>query len=115
MGATATMLYGITLLLDPLPPETYKNQAPLAEQTKRRWGPSWRKPWGKKKRKGSDLDGAGSVKDVRHLPAPVIIHKSLYYVKLIICTSFLVKPLAVRDQTHILLESKLRARVPTGA
>ena len=68
MGATATMLYGITLLLDPLPPETYKNQPPMAEQTRRKWGPSWRKPWGKKKRKASDLDGAGSVKDVRPLP-----------------------------------------------
>ena len=67
MGATATMLYGITLLLDPVPPEAYKNQPPMAEQTRRKWGPSWRKPWGKKKRKGSDLDGAGSVKDVRFL------------------------------------------------
>ena len=71
MGATATMLYGITLLLDPLPPETYKNQPPMAEQTRRKWGPSWRKPWGKKKRKASDLDGAGSVKDVRLLQRPV--------------------------------------------
>ena len=65
MGATATMLYGITLLLDPVPPEVYKSQPPMAEQTRRKWGPSWRKPWGKKKRKGSVLDGAGSVKDVR--------------------------------------------------
>ena len=56
MGATATMLYGITLLLDPVPAEQY-----AAEELKqsKKWG---RNPFGRKK-KGKEMD-APSTKEV---------------------------------------------------
>lgn len=58
MGATATLMYGLTLLLDPVPPEKYEEDKLPAKK----WG---RKPWGRKKGRGKDGDSAESVKEVR--------------------------------------------------
>lgn len=65
MGATATMLYGITLLLDPVPTEQY-----AAEELKqsKKWG---RNPFSRKK-KGKSMDAA-SVKEVCPVSIPRIL------------------------------------------